>query len=223
MDKVLIIGANGTIGSALQQLYRDKGYEVHIMSRNKFDYSSNNLSKHADDLAKMGRFSVIISTIGVLHDDVVSPEKSLGSIQAEKLIHYYHVNAVLPMLCIKAFTPLLKKNEKSVFICLSAMVGSTTDNRLGGWYGYRSSKAALNSLIKTTAIELKRSNKHAVIAAIHPGTTIGNLSAPFAKNINPKKYYSPDVTASRIADVIDRLAPEQSGQFFNWDGSVLPW
>lgn len=220
--KALVIGSNGTIGQALtKQLLLT--HDVTSLSRNVINYSEHEIEKKAHDFTLEGNFSLIICCIGVLHDEQVSPEKSLKNISAEKLAHYFYVNTILPMLCLKHFSCLLEKNQPSVFVCLSAMVGSTRDNRLGGWYGYRSSKAALNSLIKTTSIELARSNKQAVIVAIHPGTTMGELSKPFTKNINPKKYYTPNQTAKRIISVVSNLQPSDSGSFINWDGTYLPW
>jgi NAD(P)-dependent dehydrogenase (short-subunit alcohol dehydrogenase family) len=118
---------------------------------------------------------------------------------------------------------LLDKSEPSQFAFLSAMVGSIGDNRLGGWYGYRSSKAALNMIVKTASIEVSRSNKMAAFAVIHPGTTIGSLSKPFASGIPKNKYYTAEQSASRILSLTESLTPEQSGSFFNWDGSHLPW
>ena len=138
-------------------------------------------------MSEFGKFKTIICTIGVLHDDIVKPEKRLIDIDLEKLSHYFYVNTILSMMVIKHFSPLLNSEIESRFVCLSAMVGSTSDNQLGGWYGYRASKAALNSLIKTTSIELNRTNKNSCLVAIHSGMTIGELSAPYATRINPKK------------------------------------
>ncbi len=109
------------------------------------------------------------------------------------------------------------------FAALSAMVGSIGDNRLGGWYGYRASKAALNQFIKTLANECRIKYPNAAIVAIHPGTTDTDLSRPFQRSVKPGKLYTPEQTASRILTVIEAIRPEQSGQFFNWDGSPIPW
>ena len=103
------------------------------------------------------------------------------------------------------------------------MVGSIEDNQLGGWYGYRSSKAALNMMIKTASIEMKRINKKACLATIHPGTTIGPLSKPFAGGVSEDKYYSAEQSANRIFELTKTLIPQQTGSFFNWDGTHLPW
>ena len=221
-SKALVIGSDGTIGSAIvNQLNSD--YEVYRISRANCDYSEAVLQAQSDKLLERGSFSKIICTIGVLHDDVVNPEKQMKELDQDKLLHYFHVNSVLPALCIKHFHGLLDKSSPSTFACLSAMVGSTQDNQLGGWYGYRSSKSALNSLVKTASIELARTHKQSSLIAIHPGTTIGDLSAPFAKNVNPEKYYTPAQSAKRIVAVMDSMTPRQSGGFFNWDGQPLDW
>lgn len=218
----LVIGANGTIGRALVEQLNQQ-YQVHTISRENCDYSEESLQSQVKELSEQGVFSMVVCTVGVLHDDLVSPEKSIKQIEGNKLAHYFYVNSVLPMLCIKHFHKLLDKQAISTFACLSAMVGSTHDNQLGGWYGYRASKAALNSLIKTSAIELSRSNKHACLLAIHPGTTIGDLSAPFAKNVRSDKYYTPEQSAQRIVEVMQSKQANQSGDFYNWDGQPIQW
>ena len=126
-------------------------------------------------------------------------------------------------MCIKYFVELLDKKNASQFVVLSAMVGSISDNKLGGWYGYRSSKAALNMIVKTAAIEITRSNKSACLAVIHPGTTQGALSKPFSSGISKDKYYTPAQSAERVWSLTQNLHSEQTGSFFNWDGSELPW
>ena len=224
----LVIGSNGTIGKAINTELADD-FNVFTLSQTDTDYSSESLAQHQVKLAAHGSFHRIVCCIGVLHNEALRPEKSLTQIDADKLAAYFRINSILPMLCLQSFIPLLAKSDpaqpdkNAVFACLSAMVGSIEENQLGGWYGYRSSKAALNMLIKTTAIEVARKNKNAVIAAIHPGTTIGNLSDPFKKNINKLKYYSPDCSAKRICDVMENLTEKQSGDFFNWDGSRIAW
>jgi NAD(P)-dependent dehydrogenase (short-subunit alcohol dehydrogenase family) len=103
------------------------------------------------------------------------------------------------------------------------MVGSIGDNGLGGWYGYRSSKAALNMLVKTAAIEVARQNKRAALVCMHPGTTKGPLSKPFSSGVSEDKYYTPEQSAQRIIEVAQSLSPQNNGEFYNWDGSIIPW
>ncbi len=221
---VLLIGANGTIGGALADLISsDQSVKLYKLSRDDTDYSEESLANHASMLKLAGAFSQIICCIGTLHNDVVSPEKRLSHLSQEVLSEYFHINTILPALCIKHFVGLLDKRNSSQFIALSAMVGSIGENQLGGWYGYRSSKAALNMMIKTASIEVARSNKSACLAVIHPGTTQGPLSKPFASGVSKDKYYTPAQSAERIWTLSKELTVSQTGSFFNWDGSVLEW
>lgn len=222
MKNTLVIGSQGTIGSALCMALADT-CAVHSISRENCDYSEAALDGAAREIAEHGPLQQIYCCIGVLHNDVLSPEKRLAQLETEKLNEYFRINSVLPALCLRYFSALLDKKRNSQFILLSAMVGSIQDNKLGGWYGYRSSKAALNMLAKTASIELARSNKSASVAVIHPGTTKGSLSKPFAEGVDKDKYYSAEQSAQRIIEVANGLKPEQTGQFFNWDGSNLPW
>ncbi|MEO6361030.1 MAG: SDR family NAD(P)-dependent oxidoreductase, partial [Sphingomicrobium sp.] len=151
----------------------------------------------------------------------VRPEKTYRDLSQSALMRYFAVNAVGPALIAKHFLPLLPKDEPSVFAALSARVGSITDNRLGGWYGYRSSKAALNMLIKTLAIELARTRPLAICVGLHPGTVDTKLSKPFQKNVGPDRLFSTARAACQLIDVLDHLTPAQSGNCFAWDGKQI--
>ena len=122
---------------------------------------------------------------------------------------------------MKHFLPLLDKDQKSIFATLSAKVGSISDNRYGGWYSYRASKAALNQMIKTASIELKMKNKNAICVAIHPGTVTSKLSKPFQKD--NLKIQSNEESAKNITEVIGGLKMSDSGLFFDWNGSIINW
>lgn len=135
----------------------------------------------------------------------------------------FMVNSIGPLLLAKSVIPLMPKSRISHFAVLSAMVGSITDNRLGGWYGYRASKAALNQFMRTLAVESRRSRPRLCITAIHPGTTDTSLSRPFQANVKPGKLYTTAQSAERILQVVTAGQPEQSGRFVNWDGKPLPW
>ncbi len=222
MKRALVIGSNGTIGSAISTLLASQ-YELHTLSQTECDYSEESLKEKAEKLKQMGGLDTVICCIGTLHNERLSPEKRLNALSAEKLAEYFHINTVLPALCLKAFVPTLKKDEATQFALLSAMVGSIGDNQLGGWYGYRSSKAALNMIMKTASVEVARTHKLASLAVIHPGTTIGPLSKPFASGVSQDKYYTPEQSAARIIDVVAHLKPEHTGQFFNWNGQTIPW
>lgn len=227
MKNALIIGSEGSIGAALTEQLAP-AYRVSKITRKNCDYTEEALAAQAKHLATLGSFDLIICCIGVLHNELLEPEKRLSQLDGKRLLEYYRINSVLPALCIKAFSTLLKRPAadhagKGVFIVLSAMVGSITDNQLGGWYGYRSSKAATNMLVKTAAIEIGRQNKQAILVAMHPGTTVGPLSKPFAGAVAEGKYYTPAQTAARIITVAESLDVSANGQFINWDGRIIPW
>ena len=165
----------------------------------------------------------MINCIGILHDGEMQPEKSLRQINSEQLLRYFQVNSIGAMLLFKYIQPLLKHGDRSIIATISAKVGSIGDNQSGGWYGYRASKAALNMFIKTTSIEYKRTCPQAIVVALHPGTTDTKLSLPFQRNVPPEKLFSVDQTVAQLLKVIDKLKSDDSGEFFAWDGSRLPW
>ena len=164
-----------------------------------------------------------IYCVGVLHDSHLFPEKSLRQIEPEKLIYSFQVNSIGAVLLAKHLMPLFNKKECSIFASISAKVGSIGDNRLGGWYGYRASKAALNMFLKTTAIEYSRRCPKTIVVALHPGTTDTRLSQPFQKNVPPGKLFPVEHTVDLLSKVISGLEIKDSGEFFSWDGTQLPW
>jgi NAD(P)-dependent dehydrogenase (short-subunit alcohol dehydrogenase family) len=230
----LIIGINGAIGNALATAYqrthqvigiaRDIHNADHNFTLVQSDYSEAQLRELHHTLKGISEeFTVIVNCTGHLHNAIIQPEKNLEQLSERSLSYYFHVNATLPALLLKHLHPLLAKNKPSIFANLSAMVGSISDNKLGGWYGYRASKAALNMLVKTAAIEINRSNKSATIVAIHPGTTRSRLSAPFTKTLPDERLYPAELTAARLLKLLNSLQPEQTGRFFHWSGSELNW
>jgi NAD(P)-dependent dehydrogenase (short-subunit alcohol dehydrogenase family) len=169
------------------------------------------------------RLHFVINCVGILHDAELQPEKGLRQIDADRMLRYFQVNSISAILLAKHLQPLFKHDELSVFATISAKVGSIGDNALGGWYGYRASKAALNMLMKTTAIEYKRACPNNIIVLLHPGTTDTGLSAPFQRNVPPEKLFAPEKTANYVLDVIGQLTPADSGEFLAWNGDRLPW
>ena len=161
--------------------------------------------------------------VGLLHDGDFQPEKSLRQITGENLVRSFQTNAVGAALLAKHLLPLLKHDQPSLLAAISAKVGSIGDNRLGGWYGYRASKAALNMLIKTASLEYARRSPNTTIALLHPGTTDTRLSEPFQRGVPPEKLFSVERTVAQLMAVMDGLTPADSGDFFSWDGTRLPW
>lgn len=165
----------------------------------------------------------VMNCVGLLHDDTLQPEKSLRQINPDHLMRYFQVNSIGAVVLAKHLTPLLKHGDRSMFATISAKIGSIGDNQLGGWYGYRASKAALNMFMRNVAIEYGRTCPQAIVVTLHPGTTDTRLSKPFQKNVPPEKLFSVDRTVSQLIDVLNQLTPTDSGKFFSWDGTPLPW
>ena len=165
----------------------------------------------------------MINAVGLLHDETHGPEKSIRSIDPDFFIKNMNVNALPTLLAAQAFSKLLKSAERGIFATISAKVGSIEDNGLGGWHSYRCSKAALNMALKNIAIEWQRSHKTLCVASLHPGTTDTSLSKPFQKNVPDGKLFSAEKTASYIIDTLEKLTPTETGKFWSWDGTELPW
>lgn len=233
LPHILIIGAGGGIGAALVEHYLAEGWRVTAWSRQQASQQHSQLTWYTVDnydspqlssvVAALAPVDGVISTLGMLHTDSYGPEKNLAMVSATQLQESFMANAILPILLLQQLHQHLPKQRHCFWLQLSAMVGSITDNRLGGWYSYRASKAALNMLLKTAAIELGRSHKQLVIAAVHPGTTATALSAPFQRNVPADKLYSPAMTAQRIASVAANLTTADSGKLLHWDGSEFPY
>lgn len=176
----------------------------------------------AQQIAHSSRaLSLVIDATGYLHDGNAMPEKTWQQLDPKHLMKAFQVNAIGPALLMKHLLPLMPRDKRSVFATLSARVGSISDNQLGGWYGYRASKAALNQFVRAAAVELKRKKPRAICVALHPGTVESKLSAPFAKS--NLKVRSPTDAANQLLTAIDKLEPRHSGGFFDYEGSAIPW
>jgi NAD(P)-dependent dehydrogenase (short-subunit alcohol dehydrogenase family) len=179
------------------------------------------IARAASILAKTGIApSLIIVATGILHKDGKGPEKSLRELDPEWMVENYRLNAIGPALVAKHFLPLMPRTGPACFAVLSARVGSISDNRLGGWHSYRASKAALNMLVRNISVEWQRKNSEATIVGLHPGTVETGLSAPFKGNPAHERF-APAKAAAQLLDVLEGLNPEQSGQLFGYDGTVI--
>jgi len=172
---------------------------------------------------KQQQVSIIFNCIGWLHQEHLKPEKSLSQSSVALLRQTLLVNLEMPIFYLRGLWSYITKTADIKYLQLSAKVGSINDNRLGGWYSYRSSKAALNQWVKTASIELQRSNKTATVVTLHPGTTDSPLSKPFQRNLPRGQLQDPNQSAIRLAAVAETIVAEDSGMFLNWDGSVLPF
>ena len=164
------------------------------------------------------------NTVGGLQAEGFSPEKKLDHLSKDALLWSFQTNTVTAALILKHIVPFMRKDKGSVMGHLSARVGSISDNKLGGWYAYRASKAALNMVIKTASIEQKMRNKQLCIVALHPGTVESSLSEPFRGNVKPEGLFSANQSVGYLMEnVINQLSYEKSGSFYAWDGSEIDW
>ena len=182
------------------------------------------IAEAARTAAACGSIRVVVVATGLLHDSAgLAPEKDWRALDPDKLARSFQINAIGPALVAKHFLPLLPRTGKAVLAVVSARVGSIQDNRLGGWYGYRASKAALNMILKTLSVELARKRKEAVCIGLHPGTVDTALSKPFQGGVRADALFTPAQSAQRLLAVIDRATPQDSGRIIAWDGTVVPY
>ena len=223
----IIFGISGGIGGALLEILNSVGHFRKVIGFSRqtaipVDLLNETSVKQAIDYASNhGEIRLAIDGTGFLHCENQRPEKSWCELNTQHLAHAFNINAIGPALLMKHLFPYFPRSGKSIFATLSARVGSITDNRLGGWYGYRASKAALNQLVRTASIELARRAPEAICVALHPGTVATSLSAPFVK---PQlDVLTPSQSAHNLLAVIERLDANDSGNFFDWRGKVVPW
>ncbi len=245
----VIAGAGGGIGAALARGLAAAVPGVHILAGTRDPASAvrlqeaadacpgisivsldvtdeRTLARAADDArSAFGEVDLLLNCAGVLHDASrgMQPERRLEDVSADSLAHAFAVNATGALLLARHFAPLLPRRGPCVVANLSARVGSIGDNRLGGWYAYRASKAAQNMITRGLAIELRRRARGAVVVALHPGTTDTALSAPFQARVPDEQLFSPERAAGHLLAVLDGLSTGDSGGFFAWDGSPIPW
>ncbi|MCT7359519.1 SDR family NAD(P)-dependent oxidoreductase [Thalassolituus pacificus] len=198
----------------------DSAASVHCQTDTREPHSVSELQAF---IRREGTPDAVIVCNGILHNPQNGPEKSLQELGADWLQHSLQSNVISHIHTAQALAPFIKRDSQLRWLSLSAMVGSISDNQLGGWYSYRMSKAALNMFIKNLSIEWQRKAPQCLVAAVHPGTTNTSLSAPFQQNIAAGKLYTPQQTAQRISDVLLNLQPEQHGHLLHWDGRVLPY
>ena len=238
----LVIGAGSTIAAALIKslLASNSCDRIVAVSRGRFaamdeaeqdklhylqsDYSEDSMARIAARLEREGvQINQVFLCNGILHDADVFPEKRLDDIHETSLQKVTHVNAFVPLLWLKHLRPLLKGKRPCVVTAFSARVGSIADNGHGGWYAYRASKAALNMLFKTAAIEIRRLAPNVQFLAFHPGTTDTPLSEPFQKNVPANKLFKPAEVADRLLNLVDKLTGDVPLHFLDWEGKKVEW
>jgi len=232
---IAIIGSSGAIGNAFVEHYiKDSSVEnIFTFSRNATDHVSEKVTSFEIDVESQDSIEKaagqvkdhiidrIVIASGILHTESFGPEKSIKDLNYETFAKVYSINTIGPALIGRYFIPLMNKNEKSVIAFLSARVGSISDNSLGGWYSYRSSKTALNQIVKNFSIELKRINKNAIALALQPGTVESRFSEPFKKNVSKNKLFTPDYSVGLLSQVIENSSLNESGSLLSYDGEII--
>lgn len=231
----VVVGANGGIGGALVDALKSeyRFNRIYAVSRSgqvpdpsvtglAMDLTlPDTIAEAAQTIALGGPVSLVIVATGLLQDQIQSPEKSMRALDQDAMARAFAINTIGPALVAKHLLPLMTRTQPSVFAALSARVGSISDNRSGGWYSYRASKAALNMLIQTLSLEHARKHPLGVCVAIHPGTVDTRLSKPFQSGVAADRLFSPAQSADHILNIIHRLEPSDSGGLFAWDGQRL--
>jgi NAD(P)-dependent dehydrogenase (short-subunit alcohol dehydrogenase family) len=223
--RALVIGAGGALGGAFAQCLQADPRCAAVRALGRHTEPPVDLAHEAGiaaaaaQLREHAPFQLVVVASGVLHTARAQPEKRLADLSAAAMEEVFRINAIGPALLLRHLSPLLDR-QRSLMALLSARVGSIGDNRLGGWYSYRASKAALNMLVRTAAIELRRTHPGAVLAALHPGTVKSALSRPFRGDEIGRE---PPAAAADMLSALDALGPDDSGCFLAYDGQRLPW
>ncbi|WP_339898987.1 SDR family NAD(P)-dependent oxidoreductase [Paraglaciecola polaris] len=246
----LVIGVSGGIGrEVFRQLVESERYKTVIgVSRQVRQQAGGDISSfvkgaqliqldYGDESVvadfcqaqqSAGQFTRVICCCGVLHGQSrdgtdLQPEKRLEDMSADKLSAYFSTNTILPALWLRYLLPLVTGHKPADISFCSARVGSIQDNRLGGWYGYRASKAALNMLVKTAQVEYQRRAKNVAFICYHPGTVDTSLSKPFQGNVQPDKLFTSEFSVGRLLGLLASVCPEKGPYFIDWDGKAIPW
>jgi len=223
MERALVIGDSGGIGAALKAALTSRCGAENItgLSRSGDGLDVTDEASIAVALDRLeGEFDTVFVAVGILAPEGERPEKSLSALSLGNMATVMAVNAIGPALVLKHLVPFLPRDRRALVGVLSARVGSIGDNGMGGWYSYRASKAAVNQIVHSAAIELSRSHRHAVCVALHPGT----VATPFTADYRGRHPAVPaDEAAGHLLSVTDALTPSDTGRFYDWRGDAVPW
>lgn len=237
----LVVGAAGGIGSAVLHQYLESGTFSRVIAVSRAprpddlaryaqrlwwirsDYSEEAIDSAVAAIAAEVQLARVVICNGILHQASLQPEKALAQVCAASMNQVFEANTIVPALWVSALAAPLRRSAGCVIAVLSARVGSIADNRLGGWYSYRASKAALNMFLKTAAVEYARRAPAVKLVAFHPGTTDTALSQPFQKGVPAGKLFAPSFVAQRLTALLDEQAPDGNASFLDWDGKAVPW
>ncbi len=222
--RALVLGATGALGAAFVEALQADAACVDVVGLSRSSQPSFRLEDEASmavaAAALEGPFQLIIDATGALTLDGQGPEKHMGALNAQQLARAFEINTIGPALLLKHFVPLLGTEQRCIYAKLSARVGSISDNRKGGWYGYRAAKAALNMVLQTAAIEAARKRPQLVVAAMQPGTVASNLSAQF---VPAKDCLTPAQSVAGLLRALDALPAQAAAHFVDHQGEAIAW
>ncbi|WP_160063940.1 SDR family NAD(P)-dependent oxidoreductase [Psychromonas sp. L1A2] len=238
----LIIGANSAIAKALAlQVIKESDTKLIVVTRDTSfyqheqfnnskvisikDYQESSISTVVQDISKDKTTSInqVFICHGLLHNNNINPEKRLQEFSAESFTEILTANTITPLLWLKNLVPILKGKQPCKVVVFSARVGSISDNKIGGWYSYRASKAAVNMLLKSAAVELSRTAKNIKLISFHPGTTDTPLSKPFQKNVPESKLFTSEFVAKQLLQIVSENEVDGEASFLDWQGKTIPW
>jgi NAD(P)-dependent dehydrogenase (short-subunit alcohol dehydrogenase family) len=224
--RALVVGASGGIGSAVLTALEGDPRCGDLVGLHRRSEPALELTDEATIEAaaahvreRMGGLDLVFDATGALTIDGHPPEKTIRRLDPAVMARSFQINAIGPALLLKHFSPLLPRRTRAIFATISARVGSVSDNRRGGWISYRSAKAALNQIVRTSAIEIAFRHPQTVVVGLQPGTVATRLSQPF---VAADRTISPDESAARLLGVLDALEPADSGQLVDHKGTVIP-
>ena len=238
----LIIGANSAIAKALAlQVIKESDTKLIVVTRDTSfyqheqfnnskvisikDYQESSISTVVQEISKDKTTSInqVFICHGLLHNNNINPEKRLQEFSAESFTEILTANTITPVLWLKNLVPILKGKQPCKVVVFSARVGSISDNKIGGWYSYRASKAAVNMLLKSAAVELSRTAKNIKLISFHPGTTDTPLSKPFQKNVPESKLFTSEFVAKQLLQIVSENEVDGEASFLDWQGKTIPW
>ena len=229
----LIIGA-GDIGKCIYEYLTNVSPDLDVVvcgrnvnNKNDIFLDLENDHSFASFEKKISLFNkpirLVINTSGFLHSNLIKPEKRLAHVNRTNMTKNFSINAIAPILIAKSIEKFIRPELPFSFASLSARVGSIGDNRLGGWYSYRASKAAQNQFLKTLSIEWRRKFPLSIVSILHPGTCDTKLSKPFQSAVPKDKLFTPSQSSEYLINIISDQQPCDSGKFLAWDTSIIPW
>ena len=238
----IIIGASGGLGSALYKRWQQDHKVDHVIAISRHavpddeksressthfiqcDYTESSIVKACEKIKMLtDSISRVCICNGILHNEHVWPEKRIEDVTLNALQEVFTINSIVPMLWLKALVMLVKGHSDCVISVFSARIGSIDDNRSGGWYSYRASKAALNMLLKTAAIEYARRAKNVKLIAFHPGTTDTALSKPFQRSVKPDNLFTPEFVAEHLVNIMNNQTVDGELSFIDWENEAIAW